>query len=250
MGQAESRQVRLGMVDVLWPIATHWAVQVDDTWFEVGSNSKQEETASMSILVSHGKKSAVGTGAQVSRFGHVGTTIKSDGEISEWISLWKGRNPKYSFTADNCQKFAREFIDWLTDGTHKPLPKMDAGVGGNRARGPNAWGGVDGGAAYAGSSVANMQGHCGLLNGALTAPNASAAALCGEHGFGAFTEAEVGRMEGGFGPIRAATHLNVNTGIGVRNEGFEVSAGGAGFAVGGNGVWISTPCCTVGIGRL
>ena len=36
--------VRLGMVTVgrYWPFATHWAVQVQDTWYEVGGASKED----------------------------------------------------------------------------------------------------------------------------------------------------------------------------------------------------------------
>jgi len=247
MGAQESRPVRLGMADVLWPLATHWAVQVHDKWFEVAGASKQDTNSYMAILTSHGEKSAVG--ADVCRFGHVGTTHKSDHEINRWVDKWRGRNPKYSFAADNCQKFAREFIGWLTDGSHKPLPMMDAGVGGNRASGPTSWAGAESGAVYAGATVAKMQGHNGLLNGALDAPNAAAAALCGRQGFGAFGEAEVGRVEGGFGPIRVAAHINANTAVGVRNEGLEVSAIGFGFKAGANGFSASIPFCTVAIGR-
>jgi len=37
-----TRPVRLGLATVngIWPFATHWAVQVDDTWFEVAGASK------------------------------------------------------------------------------------------------------------------------------------------------------------------------------------------------------------------
>jgi hypothetical protein len=126
---------------------------------------------------------------------------------------------------------------------------MDAGVGGNRAVGPNAWAGVERGSAYAGATVANMQGHRGLLNGALDAPNAAAAALCNREGFGAFGEAELFRVEGGFGPVRLAGHLNVNTCVGFRNKGLEVCVGGFGLKAGANGVSVSVPLLTVGIGR-
>lgn len=243
----ESRPVRLGMADVIWPFATHWAVQVQDVWFEVEGASKQETNSKMAIVTSRGEQSQVG--AHLHRFGHVGETSKSDREISVWIDEWKASNPTYNFTSDNCQKFARELIGWLTDGAHKPLPMMDAGVGANSARGPNAWAGAEGGAAYAGATVANMQGHNGILNGALDAPNASAAALCGREGFGAFSEAELGRAEGGIGPIRVAAHLNANTSIGFRNHGLEISVIGFGVKAGANGISASIPVFTIGIGR-
>ena len=261
-GDARERPVRLGLATVngdgrcevglpLWPFATHWAVQVLDTWFEVAGASKEANETPMAIVVSHGKRSAVG--ADVWRFGHVGVTRKGDDAIEQFIDEWKGRNPRYGFARDNCQKFAREFIDWLTDNQHRPLPMMDAGLGGNRAHGPAAWSGAEASdhtlVAYAGATVADMQGHQVLLNGELKGPNASAAALLGQHGVGAFSEAELGRTEGGFGPLRAALHLNVNTGVGFRNKGIEAHVLGVGFALGLNGVSLSLPVCTVGLGQ-
>ena len=40
-----TRPVRLGLATVngIWPFATHWAVQVEDTWFEVAGASKEEQ---------------------------------------------------------------------------------------------------------------------------------------------------------------------------------------------------------------
>ena len=251
LGWRQSRPVRLGMSTLLWPFATHWAVQVDDTWIEVPGSSKEDSDSAMDIKFSSGVKSspAVGPGADVSRFGRVGKTLKTDGEIVEWTDEWKVINPTYNFASDNCQRFSREFIDWLTDGTHRPLPMMDAGMGAGVRRGPTAWAGAEGGSAYAGATVANMQGHRGLLNGALDGPNASASAMCSRRGFGAFGEAELGRAEGGFGPVRVALHFNINTCIGVRNRGFEVSAVGFGFKAGANGVSVSVPLLTISIGR-
>ena len=243
----ESRPVRLGMNTLVWPFATHWAVQIDETWFEVPGITKQDTNSKMDIKTSHSARSF--KGADVSRFGHVGETSKSDDEIRRWIDEWTAANPLYSFSSDNCQKFARELITWLTDGKHRPLPMMDAGVGGNRVVGPRAWAGAERGASYAGATVANMQGHRGLLNGALDGPNASAAAMCSRQGFGAFGEAELGRAEAGFGPVRLAAHININTCIGYRNKGLEVLVAGAGFKLGHNGFSVSLPVLTVGIGR-
>ena len=241
------RPVRLGMSTLLWPFATHWAVQIGDTWFEVPGITKQDTNSKMDIKSSNGVRSF--KGADVSRFGLVGETSKRDEEIYDWIDAWTAANPTYSFSADNCQKFARELIAWLTNGKHKPLPLMDAGVGGNRAVGPRAWSGAERGASYAGATVANMQGHRGLLNGALDGPNASAAAMCSRQGFGAFGEAELFRAEAGFGPVRLAAHANINTCVGYRNKGLELLVGGAGLKVGLNGFSVSLPFLTVGIGR-
>ena len=43
-------------------------------------------------------------------------TTRSDAEIDRWTAEWLGRNHEYDVLADNCQKFAYEFIAWLTGG--------------------------------------------------------------------------------------------------------------------------------------
>lgn len=313
-----TRPVRLGLATVngIWPFATHWAVQVEDTWFEVAGASKEENSTEMNVAVSNGEKSQVG--ADVGRFGHVGTTTKRNDEIEGFIQKWKDDNPKYSFGRENCQKFAREFIGWLTDEsfeaavrlddptpsvafhfgccrrmvvkgrpktlkegggllrpdgtdvargsalevldegwccsrTHKPLPMMDAGVGAGRKHGPHFWHGAEAfegnTQVYAGATVANLQGHNVLWNGELKGPTASVNANVGTQGIGAFSEAELGRTEGGIGPLRVALHCNLNTGVGVRNQGVEISALGVGATVGANGFSTSLPCLTCGLGQ-
>ena len=73
--------------------------------------------------------------------------------------------------------------------------------------------------------------------------------MLGAQGVGAFSEAEVGRTEGGVGPLRVALHLNVNTGVGFRNNGVEAHVAGFGFTAGANGLSASVPICTVGLGQ-
>ena len=307
---ASPRPVRLGLATVngIWPFATHWAVQVQDTWFEVDASSKKATDSQMNVSVSQGKKSHMG--ADPGRYGHVGSTFKSDEEIGEFIGKWKERNPRYGFSRDNCQKFAREFIGWLTDESfdatvdkwqgfdataalnivlhygccrrmvlskgsggvmrgnsmevleegwccrrgHKPLPMMDAGVGGGRRHGPHYWSGAeafDGNLqAYAGATVADMQCHKVLWNGELKGPTASVSTNLGSRGVGAFSEAEIGRSEGGVGPLRVALHCNFNTGLGFRNQGFEISGLGVGASIGANGISGSLPCLTIGLGQV
>ena len=46
----------------------------------------------------------------------VGKTRKTNLEISDWIEDWKEQNPRYDVVAENCQKFAYDFIVWLTKG--------------------------------------------------------------------------------------------------------------------------------------
>ena len=94
-GARARRPVRLGVVTIkrYWPFATHWAVQVQDTWFEVGGASKQDTDSQMVVVTSQGKRSQ--KGADASRFGHVGFTRKSSDETDRFIEEWTRRNPRY-----------------------------------------------------------------------------------------------------------------------------------------------------------
>ena len=47
---------------------------------------------------------------------NVGLTTRSDYEINTWTAGWLRKNPEYEALNDNCQKFAYEFIAWLTGG--------------------------------------------------------------------------------------------------------------------------------------
>ena len=49
--------------------------------------------------------------------------------------------------------------------------------------------------------------------------------------------------------LRVALHLNVNTGVGFRNNGVEAHVAGFGFTAGANGLSASVPICTVGLGQ-
>ena len=130
---------------------------------------------------------------------------------------------------------------------------MDAGMGGNQGRGLSSWYNAETSdgtfQAYAGATVANVQTHRKLLNGSLKGPAASASVILGRLGVGAFFEAELGRVEVGVGPLRVALHVNANTGVGIRNKGVEAKALGFGATAGANGVSISSPFFTVGLGQ-
>ena len=129
---------------------------------------------------------------------------------------------------------------------------MDAGVDSSK-RGRSAWCGAEVSEgtfhAYAGATVAIRQEHQKLLNRALRGPAATAALLLGRQGVGAFFEAELGRAEFGVGPLRAAIHVNVNTGFGIRNKGVEAKVLGFGATAGANGISVCSPFLTVGLGQ-
>ena len=49
-------------------------------------------------------------------------------EIKRFIRDWLENNPNYGITSSNCQKFAIEFIGWLTNLNYRVTRKLDFGV--------------------------------------------------------------------------------------------------------------------------
>ena len=62
----------------------------------------------------------------------------------------------------------------------------------------------------------------GIFAAEAEGPMASAGAIANNDGFGAFTEASLGRAEGKVGPVRARLEPNINTGIGIKDGQFSV----------------------------
>lgn len=226
-------------------VATHWAVKVGDTWYEVEGASKNDSNKENKIKTSYGSVAA--SGAAPIGGGLVGTTTKTTAQIESWKQQWLHRNPYYDFTTTNCQKFVKEFCDFLCDGTAK-LIKMEAGTRGY-GQAPGAWSAAEDGTAAAEATAGLAEAQHGIANAQAEGPSARARALCGREGFGAFAEASAGRAEGNLGPIGVRLEPNINTGAGMRNGNLEGNLLGFGGAVGQDGVRINTPLgganCTV-----
>mmetsp|Transcript_1946 Transcript_1946/g.5492 ORF Transcript_1946/g.5492 Transcript_1946/m.5492 type:complete len:513 (-) Transcript_1946:153-1691(-) len=236
------RTVFIGKRVLVALFATHWAVKVGETWYEIHGASKNATGLPNAIRMSEGEASA---GFAVTWTGDiVGTTRKSDEAIKNFIwgeGGWIAKNPWYNFTTTNCQKFATDFAFWLTSGRCL-LPPMEAGVG-VLSRGPSAFV-----AKFAGASkVAVMTGHLERTNKlariSADGPMATAQAGLRRHGFGAFGEMSLGHVEGslGGGVCSVLLDVNVNTGIGWRNGNAELTVLGFGARVGQNGVRLNTP---------
>ena len=67
-----------------------------------------------SFFSNYGSLASSGAGALGGEI--VGKTSKYDGQIDEWIDAWLDKYQQYDFTEEKCQKFACEFVRWLTDG--------------------------------------------------------------------------------------------------------------------------------------
>ena len=113
------RYVKIGRRPLKGPIqiGLHWAVQVEHkkkagSWYEIRFTNKNEKKCD--IVESYGNYSKSGAGKLGGEY--VGKTNKTDEKIEEWKTEWLKNNPDYSITDTNCQKFAIEFIAWLTLG--------------------------------------------------------------------------------------------------------------------------------------
>ena len=88
----------------------HWAVQVEDTWYEIDGDflEKKGNGKLNRIATTHGKVAKSGACSLVGEF--VGKTTKSDEEIENFYREWVSNNPTYGAFSENCQKFAIDLI--------------------------------------------------------------------------------------------------------------------------------------------
>ena len=116
-------------------VAHHWAVKIGEKWYEISIVNNSEEAATLTDVLGRNKNNRINTsigryaksGAGYFGGGVVGVTEKRDREIVEWCETWQLANPVYRVTKWNCQKFAVEFIEWLTGGNWTSLPRINAG---------------------------------------------------------------------------------------------------------------------------
>lgn len=219
--------------------ATHWAVKVGNTWYEVPGASKGDKNKKNEIMRGYGQ--AAPSGALPLGGGLVGSTTKSQAEIDEFIQKWEHDNPYYDLYSTNCQKFAKDFVDFLCGSYAKFPVAMEAGMR-KHVHGPMGFAVAANGTAVAEATTGRAEGQYGIAHATAEGCNAGAMALCGEEGFGAFSKASVGRAEAGIGAVGVHLDLNVNTGVGFRNGNVEASVLGFGFkAGGGHGIELDTP---------
>lgn len=229
--------VRLGKKVVVPVWATHWAVQVDTEWYEVSGASKSDSDVPNEIKRQFGSNSE--QCAVPVRGGLIGNTKKSQQEIDEWLQWWLHQHPKYNFKTTNCQKFAKDFVDFLCDGKAK-LPMMEAGTR-SIGQGPAVWAAASNGTAIAEATTGRREAQQGIAKIATEGPNANAKALWGNEGYGAFAHASAGRVDAGLGGVGLFIEPNISMGAGFHSGNAEVKVLGFGGKVGADGLEVSTP---------
>ncbi len=232
------RGVKLGRKALVGaPLAYHWAVKVGDTWYEIDGGKNNRNS------VKRHKGSAAASSAGTFGGELVGETDATDNKIDDWIEGWLSRNPDYEALSANCQKFAYEFIDWLTHGNCVCSHRFNASSGRRhmsaastysfaRAEGGNAIARISGDVAYASAGIASVSSRTQHMQ---------VQAVAGP-GLGVWFDSSTVRMEASLGNIVGA-HFdsNINTGVGIRNGNLDAHLLGFGVKVGADGIEVNTP---------
>ena len=247
------RYVKLGRKPLSAGVGHHWAVRVETSsssgcWFEILGKSGDEKSDSEPNDIGRSYTRAAKSGAGALGGSTVGKTTKSDEEIDDFISRWLKQNPTYGVLAANCQKFATEFIAWLTDDNYNISVSYDAGFLSELNNRTHAV--AHEGTAYATASCGERRAVGGLVTVAARAPTVMAGVSDGSEGLYAVAEASAFRAEANFGVVGVHADLNVNTGAGVRNGNVEAHLLGFGGRVGTDGVEVNTPLVGVRIPAL
>merc|ERR1712136_113211 len=243
------RVVWLGRKSLVPPFATHWAVRVGtNEWYEIDGAGKKNKGERNTI---NGDWSGEAYSSWKSRAGAkathaAGSTTKSEGEIERWNKQFLRDHPYYNVVGDNCQLYAQNFIEWLTDGVYD-LPTMEAGLG-DWESGANASAINNEQCAMARATTGKAGAKGTIMGCEAEGPSAGAGVNAGEGGYGAFAEASLVRVEASAGPVSARFEPNLYTGAGIRDGTAEFKLLGFGFHAGRRGVGWNTPlggvnCC-------
>ena len=237
-----TRAVKLGRKLLSVPAGFHWAVKVGNTWYEIAIDGGKKAKRTK---VNRNRGSSASSGAGSLGGELAGETDKTDDQIDQWIESWIRAHPDYGLTAANCQKFAWEFMDWLTDGNFICPHKFDAadykGLVDNF--GVHTFARAEDGNAIArfslGKTGREMSG--GIISAGGRFTEAKVQAVAGP-GLGVWADASLCRLEGSIGNI-VGMHIdpNVNTGAGIRNGNLDVHVLGFGGSIGADGVSWDSP---------
>jgi hypothetical protein len=240
------RAVKLGRKALIGaPVAYHWAVKVGDTWYEIYEKSKGKKN---SIKKSYGFAAASSAGALGGEL--VGETDATDSEIDVWIEEWRCRNPDYQFFHENCQKFAYEFMDWLTNDNFSVSHRFNASSVNTQGSGQlKRFTRAEDGNAIARCTTSEIRKSSGPHSVSARSLHAQAQLVAGP-GLGAWADASAYKLEASFGNV-VGVHLepNLNTGAGIRNGNLDVHLLGFGGKIGADGIEVNTPlggvsaCC-------
>ncbi|CAB4007590.1 Hypothetical predicted protein [Paramuricea clavata] len=234
------RAVKLGRKAMLGtPLAYHWAVSVGNTWYEIEGKGENKRN---SVGTSHGFAAASSAGALGGEL--VGETDATDSEIDAWIEEWISRNPDYQPFLANCQKFAYEFMDWLTKGNFNVSHRFNAAHANlhlEERKGLKSFARAEDGNAIARYTTSEVRKSAGVVSLSGRSIHAQAQAVAGP-GFGAWADASGFKLEAAYGNVVGA-HIepNLNTGAGIRNGNLDVHLAGFGGKIGADGIELNTP---------
>ena len=249
---AQQRYVKLGRKPLLesFLLANHWAVAVGKeeswTWYEIAL----PEDAGIGSLGSKRTKIVKNTGIKANSgagyFGSceiVGQTTKTDAEIEDFIARYQSKNPDYHLLTTNCQQFAVQLIRELTGDIYRLKHLPDAAENGRSVLGKRITV-AHNGQSFASGHVAKIDVTAGPLSveGTFLSAEYEAISAISGHGFGAWADTELVKLEADLGPLAGAhVGLNANTGVGVRGGNLDVHLLGFGGKIGADGVAINTP---------
>jgi len=234
--------------------ATHYAVRVGHPetgdCYEVEQEGKPNKIMSINGLELNGepKKAKEIKGTLTLS----GSTLKNDISILEFNKNWSTRYPTYVLLGANCQKYARDCLEFLVEGSYEgpcPLPQADWGAwhcskGSHRVEEAGVW---------HRKWTAGKIGAIFMIFGFEAEGPKIASGGSKEYyyeNWGSFIEVSLFRIEAKFVPLRARIDLNVNTGFGMRDGQFQAKLVGFGISIGNNGVGVSTPVVGLGLGKF
>lgn len=98
---------------LLAPAAYHYAIKVQDTWFELAGASKDENGSPNKVVQKHGCSSEPG----VTETSFLGTTTATWDDIELFLTYWRRKHPTYDPHGDNWQEYCKDFAIFLCGDT-------------------------------------------------------------------------------------------------------------------------------------
>ena len=95
----------------------HWAVRIGENGedcHEVSQTGKSLKQEGVLNIRSSKNKPIKGT------LTLTGVTMRTDEDIHEFNKLWNSKYEKYKLLSTNCQKFARDLVEYLVGGSYQP----------------------------------------------------------------------------------------------------------------------------------
>ena len=89
----------------------HWAVRIGGN----GEDCHEVNQAGKSGIIKSSKNEPIKGTLTLA-----GVTMRTDEDIHEFNKLWNKKYEKYKLLSTNCQKFARDLLEFLVGGSYQP----------------------------------------------------------------------------------------------------------------------------------